>query len=151
MKSIEMLSGGPVMPRSKSRAIVRSLIKSVRSRWATPGGSMQAIINCSFNQFEVRLPRFMPSAKCTGVITWKPMNTTPTNTSGIVSESPPLTAPTSAPVASASSGSITPRNTSTNHHVTDSAGAAWCAAPKNAHSWRAFVRVSSREIKQSSP
>ncbi len=72
----------------------------------------------------------MPSAKCTGVSTWKLMNTTPTNTSGIVSESPRLTAPTSEPVASASSGSITPRNTSTTHHVTASAGAARCAALK---------------------
>ena len=38
MKSIEIDSGGPVMPRSKSRAIVRSSVSSARSRWAMPGG-----------------------------------------------------------------------------------------------------------------
>jgi hypothetical protein len=38
MKSIEIASGGPIIPRSKSRAIVRSVVNSARSRWAIPGG-----------------------------------------------------------------------------------------------------------------
>src|SRR5207302_164517 len=38
MKSIEMKIGGPVMPRSKSRAIVRSLVSPGLSRWPMPGG-----------------------------------------------------------------------------------------------------------------
>ena len=38
MKSIEIDSGGPVMPRSKSRATVRSLVSVGSSRWPMPGG-----------------------------------------------------------------------------------------------------------------
>ena len=38
MKSIEIDSGGPVMPRSNSRATVRSLPSSGSSRWPMPGG-----------------------------------------------------------------------------------------------------------------
>ena len=38
MKSIEYDNGGPVMPRSKSRATVRSAASAGSSRCATPGG-----------------------------------------------------------------------------------------------------------------
>ena len=47
MKSIEMNSGGPVMPRSKSRAIVRSLVSFGSSRWPMPGGRTQASVSRS--------------------------------------------------------------------------------------------------------
>ena len=47
MKSIEMNIGGPVMPRSKSRAIVRSLVSFGSSRWPIPGGFTQAKVSRS--------------------------------------------------------------------------------------------------------
>jgi hypothetical protein len=42
MKSIENDSGGPVIPRSKSRATVRSPVSDGSSRWPIPCGRMQA-------------------------------------------------------------------------------------------------------------
>ena len=47
MKSIEIASGGPLMPRSKSRAMVRSLASSGSSRCPMPGGSTQATVSSS--------------------------------------------------------------------------------------------------------
>ena len=47
MKSIEIESGGPVMPRSKSRATVRSFVSSGSSRWPMPGGRTQAAVRRS--------------------------------------------------------------------------------------------------------
>ena len=47
MKSMLIDSGGPVMPRSKSRATVRSVMRSGFSRCATPGGAVVAVINRS--------------------------------------------------------------------------------------------------------
>src|SRR5579863_8355347 len=40
-------SGGPVMPRSKSRATVRSLVSFGSSRYAMPGGRTQASVSRS--------------------------------------------------------------------------------------------------------
>ena len=47
MKSIEMNRGGPVMPRSKSRATVRSLVSFGSSRWPMPGGRTHASVSRS--------------------------------------------------------------------------------------------------------
>jgi len=47
MKSMEIASGGPVMPRSKSRATVRSLVRVGSSRWPMPGGRTQASVSRS--------------------------------------------------------------------------------------------------------
>ena len=47
MKSIEIDSGGPVMPRSKSRATVRSLVSFGSSRWPMPGGRTHASVSRS--------------------------------------------------------------------------------------------------------
>ena len=47
MKSTEICSGGPVMPRSKSRATVRSVLSVGSSRWAMPGGRTQARVSRS--------------------------------------------------------------------------------------------------------
>ena len=47
MKSIDMNNGGPLMPRSKSRAIVRSFVNSEFSRCPIPGGPTQAVVSWS--------------------------------------------------------------------------------------------------------
>ena len=44
MKSMLIERGGPVIPRSKSRAIVRSFVSSGRSRCPMPGGRVHASI-----------------------------------------------------------------------------------------------------------
>ena len=49
MKSMFMNIGGPVHPRSKSRAVVRSLVRSPRSRWPTPSGPSVAAISRSLS------------------------------------------------------------------------------------------------------
>ena len=62
MKSIEIHIGGPVIPRSKSRAIVRSLVSVGSSRWPIPGGRTHAVVSRSYSHAAVRLPRLAPSA-----------------------------------------------------------------------------------------
>jgi hypothetical protein len=47
MKSMEIDSGGPVMPRSKSRATVRSLVSVGSSRCPMPGGRTHASVSRS--------------------------------------------------------------------------------------------------------
>ena len=47
MKSMLMYIGGPVMPRSNSRATVRSLVSLGSSRWPMPGGRTQASVSRS--------------------------------------------------------------------------------------------------------
>ena len=47
MKSIEIDSGGPLMPRSKSRAMVRSVVRRGSSRCPIPGGATQALVSSS--------------------------------------------------------------------------------------------------------
>ena len=47
MKSIEIASGGPLMPRSKSRAMVRSPASSGSSRCPMPRGSTQETVSSS--------------------------------------------------------------------------------------------------------
>ena len=47
MKSIEIESGGPVMPKSNSRATVRSLMSVGSSRWPMPGGRTHASVSRS--------------------------------------------------------------------------------------------------------
>ena len=45
MKSIEMDIGGPLMPRSKSRAMARSVVRRGSSRCPMPGGVTHALVN----------------------------------------------------------------------------------------------------------
>ena len=47
MKSMEIDIGGPVMPRSKSRAIVRSFVSFGFSRCPIPGGRTHAMVSLS--------------------------------------------------------------------------------------------------------
>ena len=70
MKSIEKDSGGPVMPRSKSRATVRSLVSAGSSRWPMPGGRTQASVSRSYSQAAVRSPRLALIAWWIGLSTW---------------------------------------------------------------------------------
>ena len=69
MKSMEIASGGPLMPRSKSLAIVRSVLSFGCSRWAMPGGSTQAVVSLSYSHAAVWLPRFAPVAWWSGART----------------------------------------------------------------------------------
>jgi hypothetical protein len=47
MKSMLIDRGGPAIPRSKSRATVRSVVRSGRSRCAMPRGAVAAVIKRS--------------------------------------------------------------------------------------------------------
>jgi hypothetical protein len=82
-----------------------------------PGGATQACVSSSLSHAEVRSPRLALTAVCTGVRTWSATNTTPTTASGSASESPPCTAPTSAPMAMANTAGSAPRATSTPHQA----------------------------------
>src|SRR5918995_357260 len=144
MKSIEIDSGGPVMPRSKSRAAVRSRLSAGSSRWPMPAGRRQASVSRSYSQAAVRSPRLVPIAWWRGVSTWSSTNTTPTAASGPASSPPRCTAPTSAPVATANPAGSSPRPTSTAHQATASPGSARYSTPKNRHSWRSRSRVIKR-------
>src|SRR4249919_2590074 len=79
MKSIEKDNGGPVIPRSKSRATVRSLVSPGSSRCPMPGGRTQASVSRSYNHAAVRSPRLKLSAVWIGVNICSRMNTTPTS------------------------------------------------------------------------
>src|SRR5918995_232441 len=144
MKSIEIDSGGPVMPRSKSRAAVRSRLRAGSSRWPMPAGRRQASVSRSYSQAAVRSPRLVPIAWWRGVSTCSSTNTTPTAASGPASSPPRCTAPTSAPVATANPAGSSPRPTSTAHQATASPGSARYSTPKNRHSWRSRSRVIKR-------
>ena len=67
MKSMVIDSGGPVMPRSKSRATVRSSISSrpLEVRDAL-GRRCSAAISRSLSHAAVRLPRLALTAWCSG-------------------------------------------------------------------------------------
>jgi len=60
MKSIAIESGGPLMPKSKSRAMVRSVVRRGSSRCPIPGGATQAAASSSLSHAESLLPRFAP-------------------------------------------------------------------------------------------
>src|SRR2546429_9756563 len=140
MKSIEMNNGGPVMPRSKSRAIVRSLMSPGFSRWPMPGGRTQAVVRRSYSHAAVRLPRLAPTAWGIGESTCSRTNTTPTSPSGAVRSSPRWTAPTRLPIAMANSAGSDPRSTRSVHHATANARSACGSTPANVHSLRARSR-----------
>ena len=63
MKSIEIDIGGPVIPMSKSRAMVRSLVSAGSSRCPMPGGCTEAEVSRSYSHAATRLPRFAPRAR----------------------------------------------------------------------------------------
>ena len=66
MKSMFMNIGGPVQPRSKSRAVVRSLVRSPRSRWPTPSGPRVAAISRSLRTLLKWWPSRAPTTWWTG-------------------------------------------------------------------------------------
>jgi len=136
MKFMLYDSGGPVMPRSKSRAIDRSSARSGRSRWAIPGGSSVAAISRSLSEVAVRLPRSAPRASCSGPTTWLPTKSTASVDSGHVSGSPSPTAAMSQPDVTVMPAGSVPRTTSPIHHATVCPGAARRSARASAHSWR---------------
>jgi hypothetical protein len=124
MKSIAMNNGGPLIPRSKSRAIVRSSIICGSSRWPIPGGVVHASTRQLFIQFAVRLPRFAPAAWWIGGRTWAATNAHPMKINGAARDSPAWTLLTTTPTATASTAGSAPRNTVSAHHPTASPGAA---------------------------
>ena len=131
MKSIEIDIGGPLMPRSKSRAMVRSLVSFGFSRWPIPGGRTQAEVSLSLSHAAVRLPRLAPMAWWIGASTWRGTNTAPTRTSGATRSSPRCTAPTRPPMAMANSTGRSPRSKSTAHQATARMRSACTRIPKN--------------------
>ena len=136
MKSIEIDNGGPVMPRSKSRATVRSLVSAGSSRWPMPCGRTQASVSRSYSQAAVRSPRLALIAWWMGVSTWSRTNTAPARASGPLRLSPRCAAPTSTPVATAKTAGSTPRRISATHHAIASPRSAFGRTPKNFHSLR---------------
>ena len=136
MKSIEMNSGGPVMPRSKSRATVRSAVSRGSSRCPIPGGSTTPRVSRSYRSAAVRSPRFALAACCSGVSTCSNTKTTPSATSGVVSECWSCTAPTRLPTAMASAAGNTARNKMTVHQTVASVRSARGSSRKNNHSCR---------------
>ena len=89
------------MPRSKSRAIVRSSVRSARSRWATPGRVERRRHQAVVERRRRAVAEVEPSASCSGPTTWAATNTTASATSGAVSGSPSVTAAISHPDATA--------------------------------------------------
>ena len=88
MKSMFMNIGGPVHPRSKSRAVVRSLVRSPRSRWPTPSGPRVAAISRSLSTELKWWPSSAPTTWWRGGETWETTKTTPNTTSGMVRAAP---------------------------------------------------------------
>ena len=82
MKSTLRYIGGPEMPRSKSRAVVRSRGSSGSSRCPTPGGATLAPASRSLRRAATREPRFMLIAVCHWGSTWSSTKHTETSTSG---------------------------------------------------------------------
>ena len=136
MKSIEIERGGPVIPRSNSRATVRSPTSVASSRCPMPGGRTHASVSLSYSQAAVRSPRLELTAWWIGARICSSTNVAPTTASGVASESPRCTAPTSAPIAIAKTAGSTPRTTSETHHTVASAASARGSTLKNCHSFR---------------
>ena len=122
------------MPRSKSRAIVRSSVRSARSRWATPGGPTVAAISRSLSDVAVRSPRFEPTTSWSGPTICAATNTTARATSGAASGSSSVTAAINQPEATAIIAGSAPRTTNPAHQATHWVGAARYRAAKNVHS-----------------
>src|SRR5215831_13436336 len=142
MVDIDRLSGGPAMPRSKSRAIDRSSARSGASRWAMPAGVTQASSRRSWSQAETRAPRLAPIASWTGASVLMATNTTAVAARGPASERPDWTAPTVAPVAMAKAAGSAPRAAIIAHHRMASPGVALGSTPRNRHSADARMRAS---------
>lgn len=132
------------MPRSKSRATVRSLVSAGSSRCPIPGGRTQASVSRSYSQAAVRSPTLALSAWWMGLSTWSRTKTEPAKASGPDSGWPCWTAPTSTPMAMAKAAGRMPRNSNTAHQAVASAGAAWKSAAKNFHSLRAVSQGNMR-------
>ncbi len=131
MKSIAMNSGGPFIPRSKSRANDRSWASSLLSRCPIPGGVTDPTISWSFSHSAVAAPSTALTAWCTGARTCTSTKTTLTKVSGAARSAPSRTAPTRTPVDTASRAGIVPRSRSSAHHRVASPGDARCSTRKN--------------------
>ena len=117
MKSRFRYIGGPVIPRSNSREVVRSSASSGSSRWPMPGGSTQLLIRRSFSQADSRLPRFMLTAVRIGPTISISTKTTPTKARVGPSGSELSTARIVTPVATAKTAGSAPLSTSRIHQA----------------------------------
>ena len=142
MKSIEIDSGGPVMPRSKSRATCRSVASSGSSRWPIPGTATHAPVSSSYSQAAVRSPRLAESAVCSGPSTCMRTNTTATAISGAARPERRSTAATSTPVAMAKPAGSRPRAASSPHQPTAIGRSARHSAAASRSSCRSRSRAS---------
>ena len=131
MKSTLRYMGGPVMPRSNSRAVVRSAARSGSSRWPIPGGATVAPASRSFSRADTFEPRFMLIAVCSWGSTWIATKVMPTASSDGASDVPSVTAPTSAPVANANTAGSSPHTSSRLHQVMARPRWAWGSTAKN--------------------
>src|SRR5437588_3534049 len=131
MKGMETESGGPVMPRSKSRARVKSSISSGRSRWAMPGGATVALMSRSWSHAAVRAPRFVATSPCRGLSVCRATKTPPTSTRGPASGWPRCTAPTRIPMATAKAAGSKALRTTRAHQVRARARPALTMAPNS--------------------
>ena len=134
------VSSTPLMPRSKSRATVRSAASSGFSRCEIPRGVTHAAVNRSYRNAARRSPRFRLTAVWMGVSTCRSPNTTPVAASGTAIPSPRWTAATSAPIATANTAGSTPCRTTTVHQASARAPSALGSAANNSHSLRPYTR-----------
>ena len=133
MKSTLRYIGGPEMPRSKSRAVVKSRVSDGSSRCPTPGGSTHAPASSSLRWAETREPRFMLIAVCHCGSTWSSTKQTDTSASGAARPSSSATASTRRPVATANTDGSTARSASTPHQTTASGRSACGSTGEEPH------------------
>ncbi len=105
------------MPRSKSRAKVRSPISSGRSRWAMPSGPLVVRSRLSLSHDDSRSPRFMPMVACTGRVICMATKTTPTVVSAPPRDRSCSTARTRLPMATTKTAGSAPARTRRAHHA----------------------------------
>ncbi len=111
MKSIEISSGGPIMPRSKSRASVRSVVSSARSRWAIPAGVTHTASSRSYRWAAIFPPRFAETSWCSGCEINSSVKVEPTITKGATSEASRVIESTSQPKPTDVMAGSVPRST----------------------------------------
>ncbi len=151
MKSIEMDSGGPVIPLSKSRAICRSAASTGSSRWPIPGTATHAPVISSYSRAAARSPRLAESAVCRGPSTCMRIKITATTSSGTATPEPRSTAATSTPVATAKPAGSSPRAVSSPHQPTAIGRSARHSAAASRSSCRSPSRASLDLVRGPSP
>ena len=130
------------MPRSNSRAVVRSSARSGSSRCPMPGGSTQARISVSLSQADTLLPRFMLTAVWIGFKISMSTNTSPVTASGPATGRACWTALTVAPMVTAKTAGSAPLRITSTHQIVASTGSALGSTAKNCHSCLARSRLS---------